>query len=71
MIKFKEFNTQPYDVHISAFFKDEGEKYPEDFFEYVDLKPIDRKLVILVYRQTNRNLRQLKAMTKPISILDC
>lgn len=62
MIKFKEFNTQPYDVFVTAFLKDESEKYPEDVFEYVDLKAIDRKLVILVYRQTNRNLRQLKAI---------
>ncbi len=64
MIKFKEFNTQPYDVHITAFFKDESEKYPKDVFEYIDLKTIDRKLVILVYRQTNRNLRHLKAILK-------
>lgn len=71
MIKFKEFNTQPYDVHISAFFQDESKKYPEDAFEYVDLKVIDRKLAILVYRQTNKNLRQLKAMSKPVLTLDC
>ncbi|WP_303753327.1 hypothetical protein [Enterococcus sp. S86.2] len=71
MIKFKEFNTQPYDVHISAFFQDENKKYPEDAFEYVDLKAIDRKLVILVYRQTNINLRQLKAMSEPVLTSGC
>ncbi|EGO5110054.1 hypothetical protein D5Q72_08890 [Enterococcus faecalis] len=64
MIKFKEFNTQPYDVHITGFFKDLNKKNPDDVFEYVDLKCVDRNLVILVYRQTNRGIRQLGNVLK-------
>ncbi len=30
MIKFKEFNTQPYDVHVQAFLKKESENNPDD-----------------------------------------
>ncbi|WP_303753315.1 hypothetical protein [Enterococcus sp. S86.2] len=67
MIKFKEFNTQPYDVHVTAFLKGESEKYPEDVFEYVDLKAIDRKLVILVYRQTNKSAYQLRSLFKEVA----
>lgn len=67
MIKFKEFNTQPYDVFVTAFLKDESEKYPEDVFEYVDLKAIDRKLVILVYRQTNKSAYQLRSLFKEVA----
>ncbi|HHX0198364.1 TPA: hypothetical protein ACU3U3_003035 [Enterococcus faecalis] len=40
MIKFKEFNTQPYDVHITGFFEDLNKKNPTDVFEYVDLKAL-------------------------------
>ncbi|WP_142958672.1 hypothetical protein [Enterococcus faecalis] len=64
MIKFKEFNTQPYDVHITRFFEDLNRNNPDDVFEYVDLKYIDRKLVILVYRQTNKGMHQLASMFK-------
>ncbi|MGQ4233996.1 hypothetical protein [Enterococcus faecalis] len=64
MIKFKEFNTQPYDVHITRFFEDLTRNNPDDVFEYVDLKCIDRKLVLLVYRQTNRGMYQLNRMLK-------
>ncbi len=56
MIKFKEFNTQPYDVQITRFFEDLNRNNPDDVFEYVDLKCVDRNLVILVYRQTNRGI---------------
>lgn len=64
MIKFKEFNTQPYDVQITGFFEDLNRNNPDDVFEYVDLKCIDRKLVLLVYRQTNRGMYQLNRMLK-------
>nr|DAI90160.1 MAG TPA: hypothetical protein [Caudoviricetes sp.] len=64
MIKFKEFNTQPYDIHIPAFLKKESENNPDDVFEYVDLKVIDTRLVILVYRQTNKTVYQLKSLAK-------
>ena len=67
MIKFKEFTAQPYDVHVTAFLKGESEKYPEDVFEYVDLKVIDRKLVILVYRQTSKSAYQLRSLLKEIT----
>ncbi|BDQ48295.1 hypothetical protein EfsSVR2281_01060 [Enterococcus faecalis] len=58
MIKFKEFYTQPYDVLITGIFEDLNKKNPDDVFEYVDLKCVDRNLVILVYRQTNRGVYQ-------------
>ena len=64
MIKFKEFNTHPYDVHITRFFEDLNRNNPDDVFEYVDLKCVDRNLVILVYRQTNRSIRQLGNVLK-------
>lgn len=64
MIKFKEFNTQPYDVHITGFFEDLNKNNPDDIFEYIDLKCIDRKSVILVYRQTNKGLYQFKSLIK-------
>ena len=67
MIKFKEFNTQPYDVHIPAFLKKESENNPDDIFEYVDLKVIDNRLVILVYRQTNEAAYQLRSLAKSLS----
>lgn len=67
MIKFKEFNTQPYDVHISAFLKKESENNPDDVFEYVDLKVIDNRLVILVYRQTNKVAYQLRTVSKSLN----
>ncbi len=67
MIKFKEFNTQPYDVHIPAFLKKESENNPDDVFEYVDLKVIDNRLVILVYRQTNEAAYQLRSLAKSLS----
>ncbi len=68
MIKFKEFNTQPYDAHITAYFKKESEENPDDCFEFVDLKPVDRKLVILVYRQTNKAAYQhrLRSISKAL-----
>ncbi|EGO2729940.1 hypothetical protein ACMUVS_001309 [Enterococcus faecalis] len=62
MIKFKEFNTRPYDVHITGFFEDLNKKNPDDVFEYVDLKCVDRNLVILVYRQTNRGIHQFRSV---------
>lgn len=64
MIKLKEFNTQPYDVHITRFFEDLNRNNPDDVFEYVDLKCVDRNLVILVYRQTNRGIHQISRMLK-------
>lgn len=64
MIKFKEFNTQPYDVQITRFFEDLNRNNPDDVFEYVDLKCVDRTFVILVYRQTNRRIRQLGNVLK-------
>ncbi|MDN2639297.1 hypothetical protein OEZ17_17490 [Enterococcus avium] len=67
MIKFKEFNTQPYDVHIPAFLKKESENNPDDVFEYVDLKVIDNRLVILVYRQTNKAAYQLRTLLKSLN----
>ncbi|MDT2490769.1 hypothetical protein P7D72_01740 [Enterococcus avium] len=67
MIKFKEFNTQPYDVHIPAFLKKESENNPDDVFEYVDLKVIDNRLVILVYRQTNKAAYQLRTLSKSLN----
>lgn len=67
MIKFKEFNTQPYDVHIPAFLKKESENNPDDVFEYVDLKAIDTRLVILVYRQTNKAVYQLRTVSKSLN----
>lgn len=67
MIKFKELTTQPYDVHISAFFEKESKDNPDDVFEYVDLKAIDRKLVILVYRQTSKSAYQLKSLFKEVA----
>lgn len=67
MIKFKEFNTQPYDVHIPAFLKKESENNPDDVFEYVDLKVIDNRLVILVYRQTNKAAYQLRTVSKSLN----
>ncbi|MDT2531905.1 hypothetical protein P7D93_18765 [Enterococcus raffinosus] len=67
MIKFKEFNTQPYDVHIPAFLKKESENNPDDVFEYVDLKVIDTRLVILIYRQTNKAAYQLRSLAKSLS----
>ncbi|HAQ8926886.1 hypothetical protein LZT47_17070 [Enterococcus avium] len=67
MIKFKEFNTQPYDVHVQAFLKKESENNPDDIFEYVDLKAIDTRLVILVYRQTNKAAYQLRTLSKSLN----
>lgn len=68
MIKFKEFYTQPYDVHITRFFEDLNRNNPDDVFEYVDLKCVDRNLVILVYRQTNRGIHQFRSV--PLSKKD-
>ncbi len=67
MIKFKEFNAQPYDVHIPAFLKKESENNPNDVFEYVDLKVVNTRLVILVYRQTNKAAYQLRALSKSLN----
>ena len=67
MIKFKEFAAQPYDVHIPDFLEKESKKSPDDVFEYVDLKVIDRKLVILVYRQTSKSAYQLRSLLKEIT----
>lgn len=67
MIKLKEFTAQPFDVHVTAFLKEESKANPDDVFEYIDLKVIDRKLVILVYRQTNRSAYQLRSLLKEVA----
>lgn len=41
--------------------------HPDDVFEYVDLKAIDRKLVILVYRQTSKSVYQLRSLFKEVA----
>lgn len=67
MIKFKEFTAQPFDVHVTAFLKEESKSNPDNVFEYVDLKAIDRKLVILVYRQTSKSVYQLRSLFKEVA----